>query len=137
MRRDARENQERVLAAAVSAMLREGRHVPMSVIAAEAGVGVATLYRKYPNREALLDALTERAFALLTDIAVAVRARGGTGAEQLSSWWEEIIGEHDQLVLPLHGGPTPLTTPAKQARRRLHAGLSGIPCTTRCAAPGR
>jgi AcrR family transcriptional regulator len=43
-----------VLAAAVTAVLREGQQVPMAIIAAEAGVGIGTLYRRYPNREALL-----------------------------------------------------------------------------------
>ena len=48
LRRDALANQERVLAAAVTAVLREGRQVPMATIAADAGVGVGTLYRRYP-----------------------------------------------------------------------------------------
>ena len=51
-RRDAELNRERILAAAVSVMLREGRHVPLAAIAAEAGVGVGTLYRSYADREA-------------------------------------------------------------------------------------
>jgi AcrR family transcriptional regulator len=37
---------------AVTAVLREGRQVPMGSIAADAGVGIGTLYRRYPNREA-------------------------------------------------------------------------------------
>jgi AcrR family transcriptional regulator len=41
----------------------------MATIAAEAGVGVGTLYRRYPNRKALLDALTHRAFELLLEQA--------------------------------------------------------------------
>ena len=49
-------------------MLREGRHVPLAVIAAEAGVGVGTLYRSYADREALLHALEYRAYGLLNQI---------------------------------------------------------------------
>jgi AcrR family transcriptional regulator len=56
VRSDAHANRERVLAAAVTAVLREGRQVPMGTIAADAGVGIGTLYRRYPNREALLEA---------------------------------------------------------------------------------
>ncbi len=48
LRRDALANQERLLAAATAVFLREGHHVPMATIAAEAGVGVGTLYRRYP-----------------------------------------------------------------------------------------
>src|ERR1700722_17709827 len=67
-RRDAELNRERVLAAAVSAMLRHGRNVPLATIAAEAGVGVGTLYRGYADREALLHALEHRAYGLLNEI---------------------------------------------------------------------
>ena len=49
-------------------MLREGRNVPLAAIAAEAGVGVGTLYRRYADREALLHALEHRAYALLNQI---------------------------------------------------------------------
>ena len=42
-----------VLAAAVTAVLREGCQVPMATIAAAAGVGIGTLYRCYPTCEAL------------------------------------------------------------------------------------
>ena len=52
VRSDAQANRERVLAAAVTAVLREGRQVPMGTIAADAGVGIGTLYRRYPNRKA-------------------------------------------------------------------------------------
>jgi AcrR family transcriptional regulator len=49
----------------------------MAAIAAEAGLGVGTLYRRYPNREALLDALTYRSFELLLAVAREAEARGG------------------------------------------------------------
>jgi AcrR family transcriptional regulator len=68
LRRDAEANRERLLAAALTAMLREGRNVPLAAIAAEAGVGVGTLYRKYPDRAGLMRALEHRAYGLLNDI---------------------------------------------------------------------
>ena len=67
-RRDAELNRERILAAAVSVMLREFSPLPLAAIAAEAGVGVGTLYRSYADREALLHALEHRAYALLNQI---------------------------------------------------------------------
>ena len=66
LRSDALANRERVLAAAVTAVLREGCQVPMATIAAAAGVGIGTLYRCYPTCEALLEALTLRAFPCLS-----------------------------------------------------------------------
>lgn len=125
-RRDAIENEARVLAAAVTTVLRHGQNVPMSVIASEAGVGVGTLYRKYPNREALLLALTERAFALLADIAESISGLDDTGQQLLNAWWDEIIEEYDQLVLPLGGGPSELTDGARRSRQRLHQHLTVI-----------
>lgn len=126
LRRDALANQERVLAAAVTAVLREGPQVPMATIAAEAGVGVGTLYRRYPNREALLDALTHRAFELLLEQAGAAEACEETALACLSWWWDRAIAQRDQLVLPLTGGP-PVTSPQTLAvQSQLHQSLQRL-----------
>ena len=55
-RKDAEQNAERVMAAAIRAGLAEGKFVPLAKIAADAGVGIATLYRRYPNRDAFASA---------------------------------------------------------------------------------
>ncbi len=126
LRRDAQANQERLLAAAITAVLREGNQVPMATIAAEAGVGVGTLYRRYPNREALLDALTHRSFELLVEIAQMAEARPGTALAGLDWWWDHVIARRDELVLPLNGGP-PVSNPETIAvRTQLHAALRRI-----------
>lgn len=126
LRRDAAANQERVLAAAVSAMLREGRQVPMATIAAEAGVGVGTLYRRYPNRDALLDALTHRSFELLLAQARAAESRDETAWACLSWWWDRVIDLRDQLVLPLGGGPPVMSAPTLAVRSQLHHSLDRL-----------
>ncbi|GAF45443.1 TetR family transcriptional regulator [Rhodococcus wratislaviensis] len=48
-------------------MLREGQHVLLATIAAEAGVGVGTLYRKYPDRAGLIQALGHGAHCMAND----------------------------------------------------------------------
>jgi len=126
LRRDALANQERVLAAAVTMMLREGRQVPMATIAAEAGVGVGTLYRRYPNREALLAELTLRAFELLTDLVQRAAAREGSALDRIGWYWDRVIEQREQLVLPLHGGPRVSAPAALAARTRLHQSLRRI-----------
>jgi AcrR family transcriptional regulator len=64
MRADARENRARVLAVARELFAERGLEVPMAAIARHAGVGVATLYRRFPTKEALvMEAFTEQ-FAL-------------------------------------------------------------------------
>ena len=85
-RRDAELNRERILAAAVSLMLREGRHVPLADIAAEAGVGVGTLYRGYADREALLHALEYRAYGLLNQILDQIERRDIPGLEAIREY---------------------------------------------------
>jgi AcrR family transcriptional regulator len=126
VRSDALANRERVLAAAVTAILREGRHVPMGTIAAEAGVGIGTLYRRYPNREALLEALTLRAFRLVLACAENAESLRQPGLETLSSFLDAVIGHADQLVLPLHGGPVPTAAETLAARSSVHQALQRI-----------
>ena len=61
MRADARENRARVLAVARELFAERGLEVPMAAIARRAGVGVATLYRRFPTKESLvMEAFTEQ-----------------------------------------------------------------------------
>jgi AcrR family transcriptional regulator len=126
VRSDARANRERVLAAAVTAVLREGRQVPMGTIAADAGVGIGTLYRRYPNREALLEALTLRAFHLVLECAENAENRNEPGLATLSSFLDRVISHADQLVLPLHGGPIPTAAETLAARSSVHQAIQRI-----------
>ncbi|MFF3442731.1 TetR/AcrR family transcriptional regulator [Streptosporangium sp. NPDC002721] len=54
LRADALHNRERILAAAGEAFATLGIDVPMAAIARRAGVGMATLYRRFPTRESLI-----------------------------------------------------------------------------------
>src|SRR5438045_8569580 len=56
-RADARRNRERVLAAAREAFAQGGESTALEEIARRAGVGIGTLYRHFPNRQALLETL--------------------------------------------------------------------------------
>src|SRR5690349_21429620 len=57
LRADARRNRERVLAAARSVFAEHGREAQMDDVARRAGVGVGTVYRHFPTKEALVNAL--------------------------------------------------------------------------------
>jgi AcrR family transcriptional regulator len=60
LRSDALDNRERILGAARAVFATEGLNVPMREIARRAGVGPATLYRRFPTREMLVtEAFTE------------------------------------------------------------------------------
>jgi len=122
-RRDAELNRERVLAAAVFAMMRDGRNVPLATIAAEAGVGVGTLYRRYPDREALLHALEYRAYGLLNQILDDIEGRPLSGLPAIEAFLAGSLNIFDQLVLPLHGAPPLMSAEAVAARREINRRL--------------
>lgn len=74
LRRDAQRNLERILDAARAAFAEDGIEVGVDEIARRAGVGVGTLYRRFPTKEALIDAIVDRRadeIAALADEAAA------------------------------------------------------------------
>ena len=60
MRKDARQNRDRLIAAASALMRAGGGDVPMEVISERAGVTRGTLYRNFPHRQAMYQAVLER-----------------------------------------------------------------------------
>lgn len=56
MRADARRNRDKLLAAAAELFSEDGTDVPFEAIARRAGVGVGTLYRHFPTKDALVEA---------------------------------------------------------------------------------
>jgi AcrR family transcriptional regulator len=74
LRRDARENRNRILAAARAAFAAEGVDVPVEAIAERAGVGMGTLYRRFPTKDDLVQAVIEEsldAFVVAAEEALA------------------------------------------------------------------
>ena len=126
LRRDALRNHEELVRAATAAVHREGLRVPMATIAADAGVGVGTLYRHFPSRDDLLSHLTHRSFEQVLANARAAESEGTTPIECLRLFIEAAISQRNELVLPLHGGPS-ITSPATVAiRDDVHAILRRI-----------
>src|SRR2546421_11822475 len=56
LRADARQNRERILAAARDVFVELGAGAPLEEISRRAGTGIATLYRRFPDRLALMRA---------------------------------------------------------------------------------
>jgi AcrR family transcriptional regulator len=68
MRADARRNRERVLKAAEDVFAEQGIAVPLDEIARRAGVGAGTVYRHFPTKEALFEAvIADRVEYLMAD----------------------------------------------------------------------
>ena len=99
-------------------MLREGRHVPLADIAAQAGVGIGTLYRSYADREALLHALEYRAYGLLNQILDEIERQDVPGLDAVREYLARTLIVSDQLILPLHGAPPLLGAQAVTRGRR-------------------
>ena len=65
LRADARRNRERVLTAARAVFAEQGRDAQMDDVARRADVGVGTVYRHFPTKDALLNALSDELFAVV------------------------------------------------------------------------
>jgi AcrR family transcriptional regulator len=63
LRRDAERNRDRIVEAARAAFAADGIDVSVEEIARRAGVGMGTLYRRFPTKGDLVDAVLEDAFA--------------------------------------------------------------------------
>ena len=71
LRADARRNREKVLEAARAVFSEQGRDAQMDDVARRAGVGVGTVYRHFPTKEALIEALMVAAFETIAAAAEA------------------------------------------------------------------
>ena len=87
-RKDARINRERILAAARSAFAASSS-ASLSAIARQAGVGIGTLYRHFPSREALIVELYRNEIQHLIDLAPAL-LESHEPLEALRLWFGEV-----------------------------------------------
>jgi AcrR family transcriptional regulator len=84
LRRDAAENRQRLLDAAATVFSERGLDAGVDEIARVAGVGMGTLYRRFPTKDALISELVRQ---LLTDVVTMARearqVTDGSGLEQM------------------------------------------------------
>lgn len=95
LRADARRNRQRVLEVAERTFAANGLAVPMDEIAREAGVGVGTIYRQFPTKEALFGAIVEGRIRQLVERAAALSESDDPGA----AFFEFLHHLIDQAVL--------------------------------------
>src|SRR4051794_23734833 len=89
-RKDAARNRGRILDAAKALFAERGLSVTLHDIAARAGVGVATIYRHYPDKKPLIDALFDEQLAEMTAIF--------EEALRNPDPWESIVWCHEQAL---------------------------------------
>ena len=90
-RADARRNYDKVLAAAREAFAEGGESTALEEIARRAGVGIGTLYRNFPNRQALLETLYLEEVEEICRSAAEVDETADPW-EALTGWFERFIG---------------------------------------------
>jgi AcrR family transcriptional regulator len=90
LRADAQRNRERILAAAEEVFLERGAGASLEDVAKRAGVGIGTLYRRFPTREALLAATYSARFLSFAETARAKDAELDPGSA-VRAYLEELI----------------------------------------------
>src|SRR3954470_22214541 len=88
-RADARRNYDKVLAAAREAFAEGGESTALEEIARRAGVGIGRLYRHFPNRQALIEALYVGEVEEVCRSAA--QLDGADPWEALTGWFERFI----------------------------------------------
>jgi AcrR family transcriptional regulator len=91
MRADARRKREAVLAAAVQVFAERGVEVPLDDVARRAGVGIATLYRHFPTREALIAGAYRQEIDKLCD-GIDELLADQPPDRALVSWMQQFVG---------------------------------------------
>lgn len=109
-RADALRNRERVLAAAKAVFSAGGPDASLEAVARGAGVGIGTLYRHFPTREALFEAVYRREVLQLADLAEQLKAEEAAPVEALRRWMRSNVefvatkkGMSAALALAAHG----------------------------------
>ncbi|HKD88911.1 MAG TPA: helix-turn-helix domain-containing protein, partial [Streptosporangiaceae bacterium] len=128
MRADALRNRDQLLAAAVEAFSREGPEVTLESIAKDAGVGIGTLYRHFPSREALVDAAYRSELARLCD-SVPLLLDQMPADKAMRTWMDQFIeymttkrGMSDALRKVIAAGGNPFA----ESRTRLLAAFAAL-----------
>src|SRR5690606_13382420 len=91
LRADARRNRDQIVAAASRLFARGGADAPMEEIARAASVGVGTLYRRFPDREALIVAVAGKSTRDLHAQLEAARAEEPTAWAALERFLREAV----------------------------------------------
>jgi AcrR family transcriptional regulator len=128
LRADAQRNRDRLLAVAVRAFSQDGPDVTLDAIAKDAGVGIGTLYRHFPTREALIEAAYRNELARLCD-AVPDLLRATPADQATRAWMDRYIdymttkrGMADALRAVIASGGSPYA----QSRDRLITAITTL-----------
>ena len=106
MRADAKRNYDRIVEVAREVFREQGYDASLDLVAKRAGVGAGTLYRHFPTRDALVDAIMQSWVDRVTETTEKALAHEGPPRELLLGWFEAYVA-----LISLHkGGPAKITS---------------------------
>jgi AcrR family transcriptional regulator len=128
MRADAARNRELLLDAAVRAFAVDGPEATLDGIAKAAGVGIGTLYRHFPNRDALVEAVYRNELDRLCDAAGELLATRSPD-DALRAWMDRFVNymiTKRHLKDALHALAACGTNPFAHSRERMLAAVETL-----------
>ncbi len=128
VRADARRNEDAVLEAAKAVFTTSGVDAPVREIAAKAGVGLGTLYRRFPKRSDLVAAVFRREVDACAAEALMLQAEYPPG-EALAIWlnrYVDFITTKRGLAAALHSGDPAFDTLPGYFRERFEPALGSL-----------
>ncbi len=106
MRADAKRNYDRIVEVARVVFREQGYDASLDEVAKRAGVGPGTLYRHFPTRDVLVDAIMQSWMDRVDEAADKALAHEGPPRDLLLGWFEQYVS-----VISLHkGGPAKITS---------------------------
>ena len=128
LRADAQRNRARVLEAAEAVFAAEGINVPVDVIAEKAGVGVGTLYRHFPTKERLFEAiLIGRIDGIARDALARVESEDPGAA--FFGFLEDLVDESASkrdLIQALLGAGVEIEAAVAETKQQLEAAVGAL-----------
>ncbi|GGX21801.1 TetR/AcrR family transcriptional regulator [Streptomyces chryseus] len=126
-RADALRNRERIVAAAREMFVESGPEVPLDEIARRAGVGNATLYRHFADRDELIHHVVVSVMSRSTDQAEAATAEEADAFEALRRFVHAAADERIGALCPMLSGAFDKEHPdLLAARERLEVAVGGL-----------
>jgi len=100
LRADARQNRDRIMAAAREVFIEQGPGAPLEEISRRAGTGIATLYRRFPDRHALMRAVVKDALERTAQAARDAAAAEADPFAALTRYMHQVLEIRVSAVVP-------------------------------------
>ena len=128
VRADAQRNIDALLEAALAVFATSGVDAPVRAIAEQAGVGIGTVYRHFPQRADLVAAVFRHEIDACADTAAVLATAYGPG-EALARWMQryaDFIATKHGLAAALHSGDPAYSTLPSYFDTRMRPALQGL-----------